>query len=1071
LSSGAQFPAAEAVRAYSVTQGSTTYNDWFIPSKDELNEMYKQSGTIGEFAAGYYSSSSTFNTGSNYAQQMQSGNSLATVKSVSGYVSAYGATVGYVRPIRSFNTGDSNCAQSAPCNNVIVGGSPCERGIACSVGDTGPGGGTVFYVDTNDDIIGIDYLEIAPADASANWCNTSAASAAIGGASDNTYGINNMQGILGACTSGAATSARTSLIGGKSDWYLPAPAELALARTNLVQAGLGAGLSGDYWTSRQYDATRAYTYDPSTGMQIYANKTDTRAYRPIRAFAARSSTPIDATLTGFSLPASSYVFGTAPFATTAPISLNNGLTVYTSSDNSVATINKYSGQVTIIGAGSVTFTATKVAYGSFSSKNLTASFTVTKGTPVLTGFTAPGGPYRADDADFTMSTPTVSTPDAGAVTFSSGTTSVATINANTGVVHLVAAGVTLLTASVPGSANWNPASVTFTLNVGALCKDGGVCRVGDIGPGGGTVFYVDSSNSYANLDFMEIAPADASTTATWCPEGVSATTATGVGTGQANTTALLAASASCGAAVAADAYATNTQTDWHLPSKGDMELAVTNLATVGMTLPTGNYWTSSGASTGTSTSSVFDDFISGPSLQSTSNAWQYLEVPADRASATLLTDWQTGGNEVIGGQPQWDNNRVSSNYPFVQKITTPPANSVMTGSGIVIHPDNSGYGVGVAWKNTTNSSLMVDVSAALKFAYPSNNADGIDYWVQRGLVGDTNYSLIASGSISAGSSATASANATAVTLAAGEAVYVIVGRGASNYYWDHTILDFNVTKSVARAFAVDASGAAQATRFDSVLKTRAIRTWQRRESCKDIKETTGTNVNGVYTININNSGVVTPTQVYCLMDSAMSGGGWTLIMKAARNSTTFPYSSSYWTTANTLNESSLDLSASDAKYSTFNKLQGSDLLAVFPDIDTTAFGTTERGSIDGQNYGWTWKTATPNGPRTALSIFQGGDEQFVKDALTFDGYNRSIFTTQTDIRFYGFNWNDNRKARWGFGWNENGGGLWPNGYKGSDDASGGIGMSDNNWSAGDLAACCYTSVGVNRSMAVQMFIR
>jgi hypothetical protein len=204
----------------------------------------------------------------------------------------------------------------------------------------------------------------------------------------------------------------------------------------------------------------------------------------------------------------------------------------------------------------------------------------------------------------------------------------------------------------------------------------------------------------------------------------------------------------------------------------------------------------------------------------------------------------------------------------------------------------------------------------------------------------------------------------------------------------------------------------------------------------------------------------------------MAGGGWTLIMKAAQGSTTFPYSSNYWTTANTLNEGATNLTSGDAKLSTFNRLRGTEMLAIFPDVNIASFGATERGSVDGQNYGWTWRTSVPGGTsRTALSIFQGPDEQFVQDALTFSGYNGSVFTTQTDIRFYGFNWNDNRKARWGFGWNENGGGLWPNGYKGSDDASGGIGMSDNNWSAGDLAACCFTTVGVNRSMAVQVFIR
>ena len=113
----------------------------------------------------------------------------------------------------------------------------------------------------------------------------------------------------------------------------------------------------------------------------------------------------------------------------------------------------------------------------------------------------------------------------------------------------------------------------------------------------------------------------------------------------------------------------------------------------------------------------------------------------------------------------------------------------------------------------------------------------------------------------------------------------------------------------------------------------------------------------------------------------------------------------------------------------------------------------------------------PNGPKTPLQIFSDPTEQFISDAYLYSGFDTRVWTRQRDIRFYGFNWNDNHKARWGFGWNENGGGLFPNGARGSDDASGGIGLAWNNYSAGDGAFCCTESNGLNRSMAFEMYVR
>jgi alpha-tubulin suppressor-like RCC1 family protein len=1018
--SAAWLDAIAAADAY--TNGGNS--DWVLPTSSEIGHLY-----TNRIAAGF-SSTSTFWT----ATADDATNAFAASFADGSQSSTAKTTTLDVRAIRAF----------APK-------SECELGISCVIGDTGPGGGKVFFVDTLDEYLGFDYLEVAPSDSTGAWCDASNAATSVSAARANDLGsgISNTQGVLAVCDTGAASSARDHRGGGLTDWFLPTIAEMAKIRDNLP----GVLSSASYWTSYQSDsASSAVTYDPSTGATTnVAKSTSSTLFRPIRAFVSSLEPSVSTSLTGFALPSSSYNYGTASFATTAPTSLSSGITTYTSSNPGVATIHPYSGRVTIVAHGSTTFTATQEAWGPFVSLTASQNFTVNKGTPVLTGLALPGGPYRADDPNFTLVAPTTSVTNglssSGAITYSSSNTAAATIDSISGEIDLVSAGATTITATQAAQGSWNVATQSITLTVGSLCKDGGACRLGDEGPGGGTIFFVDSANSNPDVDFMEIAPADAGTS-DWV-----------------------------GASALADGYANSDETDWRLASKAEMELAVTNLGAKGILLPLGSYWTSSSAlvtsSNGSGTQDAFGEFVTGPQAQSSSNEWQYLQIPATRDAATLLSDWDSG-NEIVPDNNQWDNNLQSNgNYPFVQKVTstaTATSGGTLTGAELLVHPDNSAAGVGVAWKNTLGYPVSVDVSATLKLAYPANNTDGVTYHLQRGLVGQATHTVLASGEIAGGSTSAVSLSATGVVLAAGDSLYVVVGNNGV-YYWDHTILDFEVVPSTSGAYVVDSAGSSSVTGVRAEHPVRAIRSWQRRGSCQEIKTATGTNANGVYAITMTVNGVVTPTEVYCLMDSAVDGGGWTLAMKAAQSSTSFGYFANYWTTANTLNPSDISLGAGDAKYDTFNHLVATDMLAIFPDVDLGPLGATERGSIDGQNYGWTWKQTVPNGPKTPLAIFQGPDEQFIGDALNYSGFNQSVWTRQRDIRFYGFNWNDNRRARWGFGWNENGGGLWPNGAKGSDDASGGIGLSDNGWSAGDVYGCCSESIGLNRSMAVQIFVR
>jgi hypothetical protein len=223
----------------------------------------------------------------------------------------------------------------------------------------------------------------------------------------------------------------------------------------------------------------------------------------------------------------------------------------------------------------------------------------------------------------------------------------------------------------------------------------------------------------------------------------------------------------------------------------------------------------------------------------------------------------------------------------------------------------------------------------------------------------------------------------------------------------------------------------------------------------------GASADGIYYINLPTVGV---TPVYCIMNPAADGGGWMMAMKATTG-TTFAYGSTHWTTVSTLVPSDTTRNNADAKFNTMNYFQAKDIMALWPDIATNG------GGLGSNPYScWSWlENDFYGGTRTTLiSFFSTVNRRFIKDAKTWNGWQSGIFSSQVDIRFYGFNWTDNYNTRWGFGWNENGGGLYPGGVTGSDDVWGGIGT---NYSAGDYISCCQDTTGINRSARVEIYIR
>jgi hypothetical protein len=277
----------------------------------------------------------------------------------------------------------------------------------------------------------------------------------------------------------------------------------------------------------------------------------------------------------------------------------------------------------------------------------------------------------------------------------------------------------------------------------------------------------------------------------------------------------------------------------------------------------------------------------------------------------------------------------------------------------------------------------------------------------------------------------------------------------------------NITSSANSANIVTTKGV---TAFDGLTSATAS------TSALQIKTDFPSSTDGVYWINLPTVGV---KQVYCLMNSALDGGGWMLAMKATTG-TTFSYSSTHWTTVTTLNPTDVTRNNADAKYDVMNYFQAKDMMALWPDIASNYGSSSTGGSLNllSTYNNWCWlQNNILGGTRVAPITFfatSAGNSRMIMDAQLYPGKG-TAFSGQTQVRFYGFNYvgNTNASVRWGFGWNENGAGLFPSGDQGSNDVSGGIGMSPSysSFSAGDKINCCQNSTGINRSARVEVYIR
>jgi len=184
------------------------------------------------------------------------------------------------------------------CTSTSTGGSgtttPTKTWDNYAIGDTGPSGGFIFYINPNAATDGWKYLEASPSsgEATKNWGKETVlvdtTKYDIGSGTQNTLDIIAKDNTTDKAADYCANYSITNNSVVYDDWFLPSNNELLLMRTNLYQSGIGSFAtlySVIYWASSEIDNQYAkcviFTTGASSGAAKYHFK---HAVRPCRKF-------------------------------------------------------------------------------------------------------------------------------------------------------------------------------------------------------------------------------------------------------------------------------------------------------------------------------------------------------------------------------------------------------------------------------------------------------------------------------------------------------------------------------------------------------------------------------------------------------------------------------------------------------------------------------------------------------------------------------------------------------------------------------------------------------------------
>jgi uncharacterized repeat protein (TIGR02543 family) len=486
------------------------------------------------------------------------------------------------------------------------------------------------------------YLEVQPVvTQTAIWChvntNLSVSTTAIGAGSSNT------DTAAKTCTGGAIRLTSDYTNNGKSDWHLPSFSELAELYAQRNLSGIGIGSPAVYfWSSSECTpgfgcsgiTARMYRFnDGATNFNGAKTTLSGVRYLAVRAFApsppftvtydgnspSSGSSPTDATgyatsatvtvagdtgtlaKTGYSFggwcttqpAAGSACSGTAR-AASSTFTINSNVTLYAVWTGNPLTVT------TDEQGGSAIADASTASGASMNSPGTPtrAGYTFAGWFTASTGGSAITFPYaHGQTANFTLYaqwTFTVTTDEQGGSAIANASTTTGASMNSPGTP--TRAGYTFagwFTASSGGSAITFPyahgQTANFTLYAQWACVGEGAvaCVVGDIGPGGGIIFYVSlgyftstGSTCGTTCLYLEVSPDSAEAARSWST-GANQTSEVGggqargtaIGSGHQNSTEIALQTgnvAATSAAMYARSYTGGGKTDWYLPALDEL---------------------------------------------------------------------------------------------------------------------------------------------------------------------------------------------------------------------------------------------------------------------------------------------------------------------------------------------------------------------------------------------------------------------------------------------------------------------------------------------------------------------